>query len=544
MNNPYPSVFIEKYLPLELLNQQVYYEHGRNPFKGLHRWYSRKPLSLSRASVLASILPSDITPEEFEILLGMDDNVRLYKTPPSNDIIERVKDYCEKTWGTRSPTILDAFGGGGSIPFEAARYKLNVLASDLNPVAVLTMKAAIEYPLKLGPELQQHIDKWVEWVGVEAEKRLSQFFPSLPGESIQNYLWAHTVKCPSCSTEVPLSPNWWLYKRLERQNHHKWTAVKLVPNPKNKKVDFELIKGHKGNGTTIKLDNIEFDPSDYNTIKRGVGRCPNCGSKIKDNIIKAQAKSEGLGHQLYAVAFRKNGNSLEFRLPEKIDFEGWQKSKDYFSSKLVELKEKCLVPDVELPYIHLSHEKFTELLEAKIHPGEQPNQILNYGINKWTDMFNFRQLLTLITYTEIIQEVKELLRKDYSDDEVDAIATYLTLVLDRCVDKNSRLSHLNSSTGSVEQSAAHHSLNMFWSYPETEAKDLWDNCLKDVTKDYTKLNNILQSYTQKIKSNNIIDIRSASADNLTHIPDKSVEVIVTDPPYYDTIQYAELSDFY
>ena len=483
MNNPYPSVFIEKYLPLELLNQQVYYEHGRNPFKGLHRWYSRKPLSLSRASVLASILPSDITSEEFEILLGMDDKVRLYKTPPSNDIIEKVKDYCEKTWGIRSPTVLDAFGGGGSIPFEAARYKLNVLASDLNPVAVLTMKAAIEYPLKFGPELQQYIDKWVEWVGVEAEKRLSQFFPSLPGESIQNYLWAHTVKCPSCSTEVPLSPNWWLYKRPEKQNHHKWTAVKPVPNPKNKKVDFELIKGHKGNGTTIKLDNIEFDPSDYNTIKRGVGRCPNCGSKIKDNIIKAQAKSEGLGHQLYAVAFRKNGGSLEFRLPEKIDFEGWQKSKDYLSSKLVELKEKCLVPDVKLPYMHLSHEKFTELLEAKIHPGEQPNQILNYGINKWTDMFNSRQLLTLITYTEIIQEVKELLRKDYSDDEVEAIATYLTLVLDRCVDKNSDMSRWHPTSKCSEKASSQHALNLNWNYPETEAKDLWDNCLKDVTKD-------------------------------------------------------------
>ena len=111
MNNPYPSVFIEKYLPLELLNQQVYYEHGRNPFKGLHRWYSRKPLSLSRASVLASILPSDITSEEFEILLGIDDNIRLYKTPPSNDIIEKVKDYCEKTWGTRSPDGIRCFWG-------------------------------------------------------------------------------------------------------------------------------------------------------------------------------------------------------------------------------------------------------------------------------------------------------------------------------------------------------------------------------------------------------------------------------------------------
>ena len=114
--------------------------------------------------------------------------------------------------------------------------------------------------------------------------------------------------------------------------------------------------------------------------------------------------------------------SLEFRLPEKIDFEGWEKSKDYLSSKLEELKEKCLVPDVKLPYMHLSHEKFTELLESRVNPGDKTNEAINNGINKWTDMFNSRQLLRRLTCTEIIQEVKELLRKKYSTDEVEAIA--------------------------------------------------------------------------------------------------------------------------
>ncbi|MGL6136476.1 MAG: DUF1156 domain-containing protein, partial [Planktothrix sp.] len=177
---PRPAVFIEKIMPVKLLNEQVYFEHGGNPFKGLHRWYSRKPLSFSRASVLASILPADIDIKEFELLLGLNPGVetRLYKTPPTSTIIKKVQDYCEQTWGTRTPTILDAFAGGGSIPFEAARYGLNVLASDLNPVAVVTMKAAMEYPLKFGPDLQEDIDKWVKWVGDEAEKRLAQFFPS------------------------------------------------------------------------------------------------------------------------------------------------------------------------------------------------------------------------------------------------------------------------------------------------------------------------------------------------------------------------------
>ncbi|WP_035736427.1 DUF1156 domain-containing protein, partial [Limnospira platensis] len=227
-----PRLFIEKIMPIKLLNEQVYFENGGNPFKGLHRWYSRKPLSFSRASVLASVLPADISMDEFQYLLGVyseqelgylqqsnwledkeekiTSSVRLYKTPPSPRCIGRVHDYCEKVWGKRTPVVLDAFAGGGSIPFEAARYGFEVYGSDLNPVAVVTMKAAMEYPLKFGPDLQVDIDKWVQWVGNEAETRLAAFFPSPEGETVQNYLWAHTVQCPSCNSTVPLSPNWWL----------------------------------------------------------------------------------------------------------------------------------------------------------------------------------------------------------------------------------------------------------------------------------------------------------------------------------------------
>lgn len=372
-----PQVFIEKIMPVELLNQQVYYENGGNPFKGLHRWYSRKPLSFSRASVLASLLPADISMDDCK-------EVRLYKTPPTSERIKQVHDLCEKVWGKRTPTVLDAFAGGGSIPFEAARYGLNVLASDLNPVAVVTMKAAMEYPLKFGPDLQQDIDKWVKWVGDEAEKRLAEFFPSLPGETVQNYLWAHTVVCPSCESVVPLSPNWWLSKTSnyagkgkERKVTSDWYVVKPIPNPEKKRVDFELVKGRKGKGKTIiyedNSDNVvgasrslrgdisesnnnvvgasrslashsseqdlgrgcseqdartpnnrplEYDPSDYNTISRGVGKCLNCGSIIEDEIIKSQAQSGILDHQVYAVAYKRGKGGLEFRIPTEKDIEG------------------------------------------------------------------------------------------------------------------------------------------------------------------------------------------------------------------------------
>ncbi|WP_152980433.1 DUF1156 domain-containing protein, partial [Cylindrospermopsis sp. CR12] len=331
-----PDLLIEKRLPVQTLNEQVYYEHGANPFKGLHRWYSRKPLSFSRASVLASLLPADVSMEEFEDLLGLKrgEEVKLYKTPPSRELIKKVQGYCVEVWGNPTPTVLDAFAGGGSIPFEAVRYGLNVLASDLNSVAVVTMKAAMEYPIKFGADLQDDIDRWVKWVGEEAEKRLAEFFPSLPEETVQNYLWAHTVVCPHCQSVIPLSPNWWLSKTSNyggkgqaRKVTSDWYAVKPIGNGENKRVDFELIRGKKGKGTTIATDDGEYDPDTTTTIARSVGKCPNCNNTIKQEYLMDYAKTKDLEYQLYAVAYKKGKGSLEFRIPNDLDISGVVKAK-------------------------------------------------------------------------------------------------------------------------------------------------------------------------------------------------------------------------
>ena len=585
-----PPVFIEKIMPVKLLNQQVYYEHGGNPFKGLHRWYSRKPLSFSRASVLASLLPADISMEEFEYLLGLHpekdginvkkkEPIKLYKTPPTSRIIEKLEEYCDKVWGKRKPVVLDAFAGGGSIPFEAARYGLNVLASDLNPVAVVTMKAAMEYPLKFGADLQQDIDKWVKFVGDEAQDRLAEFFPcqgiqnskfkvqndSSESEKVQNYLWAHTVVCPHCESVVPLSPNWWLYKRPEKQNLHKWYAVKPIPNPKEKRVDFELIRGKKGKGTTIIVEknkenknkevqnresnnsatsvtsellnsSEEYDPSTTTTISRGVGKCPNCTSVIEDDVIKSQAKSSGLGHQLYAVAYKEGKGGLQFRIPTNLDIEGVAKAEAYLKEKLESFEVSNIVPDVEVTH------------------GHETERLFSIGIDKWHKFFNPRQLLTLVTYVEIINEAKSKLEFECEPERVKAIATYLALVLDRCADTNCRLSLWDSSRAGFKRASTQHSLNLMWNYPETNGQgDLWRLCADVFASDYTKLCNLfgtnfdrnqIPGFVRAFRETPLPDINASSADNLFHISDNSVDTIVTDPPYYSTIQYAELADFF
>jgi putative DNA methylase len=170
-------------------------------------------------------------------------------------------------------------------------------------------------------------------------------------------------------------------------------------------------------------------------------------------------------------------------------------------------------------------------------------------MDKWFKLFNSRQLLTLVTYVEIIKEVKQKLETEMDPDRAAGILTYLAMVMDRCSDMNCRLAHWDSSRAGSKTASAQHSLNLMWNYPEVAGTgELWHWCADALASDYENLcafagnqKLILDVQEDYQKS---IQIHSASADSLFHIPDKSVDTIVTDPPYYATIQYAELSDFF
>src|SRR5438067_218189 len=146
-------------------------------------------------------------------------------------------------WWARRPLAVDPFAGGGSIPLEALRVGADAFASDLNPVAVLLNKVVLEYIPKYGQKLADEVRKWGGWVKEQAEKELAEFYPKDPdGGTPIAYLWARTIRCegPGCGAEVPLMRSLWLAKKA-----HRSVALKIVPNPKAKRVDFEIINDAK-----------------------------------------------------------------------------------------------------------------------------------------------------------------------------------------------------------------------------------------------------------------------------------------------------------
>src|SRR6516162_9585047 len=343
---PHTKLLIEQWLPIAEIGAECMRERGASsalpPLYFLHVWWARRPLTVSRAAVLASLLPAYPLPDEPDVrswpnkflklfpmfdtykawflkLIGIRgdpvagrkllewaktkgkkiqnpyDGPRAFTVNPSNDQLETLYDLLEWTWGTREITFCDPMAGGGSIPFEALRFGLTVHANELNPVAGVILKATLDYPARFGPSLVEDIRKygkmWVERV----QKRLRPFYTALPDDAIGAcYLWARTVACPVTAKPVPLSPNWWLRRGSDP------IAVRLIADPKAARCRFEIVHGRSA---------CERSKPDNGTIKRGTAVSPWANNTTIDgDYIKAEAQAGRMGQQLYAVGIKKAGS--------------------------------------------------------------------------------------------------------------------------------------------------------------------------------------------------------------------------------------------
>jgi putative DNA methylase len=506
------------------------------PLYFLHVWFARRPLVASRAAVLASILPPDTTREEFLKLLGIphDKDVvaaaeklawakankiqftekvmnwkRAFKHTPTQPQLDSLHERISRFWGRDRISVLDPMAGGGSIPYEALRLGLDVVAGELNPVAYIILKATLEYPVKFRERLLPAVRDFCEEVHRRAKSELEEYFPKKAGEDTYARLWARTVKCPSCGLIIPLSPNWWIVREEKPTD----IAVKLVVNEDSDTCTFEIVSNPKAKG---------LDPDKGTDVGKSA-RCPRCRTTIDSEYVKREAQEGRMGHQLYAIEVKVAGKR-SFITPTKEELEAVKKAEETLKNKIFTWEKMGLMP----------HEKFPDNFFD--------SRPIQYGMHYWRDLFNPRQLLTHLTYLEKFLEVKrEQLSKVVGEEDREfyiAVITYGALVFDTCLNYNCLLSRWDTTRTKVTNMMELQAFPFKSSYAEgNQLNMLWPWATDKVLDALQEIIRLLPNKTGNVS------VYCGDAANIP-LPDKSVDCIVVDPPYYENVMYSEVSDFF
>lgn len=552
-----PSVLIENWLPIAEVGVESMRERGASsalpPLYFLHVWWARRPLIASRAAILASVLPqwSEDWPtkllakfpnensyhEWFKKFLGIrgdpvngmklvqwakDRGIKLKYHPyggapraftvnPLSEDLEIFKELLLFTWGKSQIIMLDPFAGGGSIPFEALRYGLQTYANDLNPVAATILKATLDYPARYGPSLADDIQKWGNVWAERVKEKLDPFFPKQANENIFAYLWARTIQWNGRT--IPLSPNWWLAKGS------KPAAVRVIADPDSTEPRFEILTGKQIG---------KYDP-DQGTVSRGTARCPWTGETIDGDYIKAEAQAGRMGQILYAVATKVSGG-FEFRAPTIEDVEAVRRAEETLAEKKPEWMAKDIIP-------------------TEAFPEGNDNRPIMYGMPTWSDFFSKRQLLVQGYLIETLQTLEKELGEKCEPEIKKAIVTLLAFAIDKSADRNSLQTRWIPQRQVIVNTFDRHDFSMKWSYAEFDASsNMLPWALSQIVDSVSGIVNLLYSTQNSFYENqrrySLPKITKENALSLNITDASYIDNITVDPPYYDNVQYSELSDFF
>ncbi len=564
---------IEIALPLMEINgeasREKYIREGHP--STLHTWWARRPLAACRAVLFASLVddPGEYLPEseaqaERKRLFHLVEDLVIWENSNDEVLLARAREAIacsmarnlgEETpigdaairefLAHRVPPILDPFCGGGSIPLEVQRLGLKAHGGDLNPVAVLITKALIEIPPRFsnrapvrpleratdrlrawhGAEgLAEDIRWYARWLKEEAHKRMGHLYPAvtinantfahdphLAARDIRDgdehavvaWIWAHTVTCPNpaCHAEMPLARSFWLSK--DRKDKA-W--IEPVAEPSSHKVHFHV---RVGGG----------EPPEGTVNRRGA-RCIVCQTNVLFEHIRSEGRSGRLSARLMAVvAETRSGKIYLSPTPEQESAAGCTEPPD--------------VPDTDLP---------KEALGFRVQ---------RYGLTKHRHLFRPRQLYALSTYADLISQVHKRIEQDVvkagiPDDGIplyqggagarayaDAVAIYLALAVSKIATRNSILSTWNHGSGTLRAAFSRQTVSMVWDYCETNPFLGIGNYLSGVE----QIAKVLESLPS-CQPGMAYQHDAAESDGWGSI------IVSTDPPYYDNIGYADLSDFF
>lgn len=559
---------IEQWFPAAAVGAESLRERGSAkafpPINFLHVWWARRPLIASRAAVLASLLPAWPTRSEVQTdpdaadVLGLlssefsggesayrewfvrgigiigdpvagrkaiaaavsagkktEGNAygydRAFSVNPTAEFLHLANRLITARSGDTDPTVLDPFSGGGAIPFEAARLGFDTIANELNPVAAAILNGTVVLPAQLGVEFSAEIRKWGERWAERVGRRLAPFFPHVQADEELAYIWARTVPCPSTGLPTPLMPDCCLARGSIE------AAVRLHPERSSGTIEIEIVEGKDAAAAAA-----------VSTYKRGTGQSVWTGETFSSDYIRDAGIGGRMGEMLLAVSVtRPRVKGRRFRSPSVDDLRAVELAKAEVAKNNVRWEIDDLVPN---------EQRF-------IGPADRAAR---YGITTMRGMFSPRQLLTAVTATEELRSLVAEATSEVGSDKARALNLYLAFALDKSIDYNSSFSSWHASRQMVRNTFDRHDFSVKWTFAEFDgASVLFPWAVNNAVMNHKKISALLVE-----KNTMFSPAKAASArvvwGSATSLPleNESVAAVVTDPPYYDNVMYAELADFF
>jgi putative DNA methylase len=585
---------IEVAFPLEQTSLDSVHEknvrHGH--ISTLHIWPARRPLAACRAALIATLLPDPGTPEErkrllekiggkvveklekkkvggrtVEILRKETIGGVLHWGRESSPDMEWFRHEIREAYGGRAPRVLDPFAGGGAIPLEAMRLGCEATAIDINPVAWFILKCTLEYPQRLAGQhrplpkfavesakfmeaflkgtgkltkkqlernldavqqrlfpppdvdLAWHVRAWGFWVLQKAKADLERFYPIVDGKPTVAYLWARTVACKNCRAIVPLLKTCWLCKR-----DNKRVLLKVKPTADRTGVVFSIDEDVAVVGGNAAQRREHDKRMGQGTMSRNGAWCPCCGQPgtvaMEMEDIRQEGQAGRLGAIMTAVVVETE-DGKEYRLPTEGE---------------VRLAAEAGT-EVERVFAELPFGVPTESLAGKDAPGFR---VPLYGFTRWNQLFTPRQLLALATFVRHTRRVREALADDgYSGEWAEAASAYLALMISRLLSYSSAQCCWHVSGEKMQPTFLRFAFPIVWDIAEV-------NPLSELTGGYTSAFDwIYLAVRHLLKAvDGSPTPRTAAASAISVEGLASMDLVLTDPPYYDAIAYSDLMDFY
>jgi len=538
---------IEVALPLEAINRASAHEKmpgiGPHP-RGLHLWWARRPLAACRAVLFAQLVddPSshpekfptpEAQEEERQRLFSLIEELVQWENSTNETVLEKARAEIRRSCGDDLPTIYDPFSGGASIPLEAQRLGLKARGSDLNPVAVTIGKAMVEIPplfrdqppVHPGPKMRTHYRRaeglaedvryYGEWMREEAFKRIGHLYPKvkLPQEygggeaTVIAWIWARTVPSPDpafADVPVPLVRSFVLSQKKGRRA---WVEPVVEGNT------YRFVVRSEELGDT--------GEAPEGTVNRKGGRCILSGTAMPFPYIREQAQAGRMGARLMAIVAEGPKGRIYLAPDEEHERIASKARPDWKSDTII-----CHWPG--------------------------RTNVVEYGITTFGDLFTDRQLVALTTFADLVHEAREkacadALAAGLADDDTplrnlgtgaqayaEAVSVYLAFAVDRCSDFNNSIARWNSSNEKVMNLFARQAIPMTWDFAEADI-------MGNVVGGFQPATIFISECIERLPCNKLGEIFVSNAQSI--IFDRYT-VISTDPPYYDNIGYADLSDFF